>query len=119
VEVRIPFLPFFDFFSLTTTFALYRPERWLNGVPDAVKVIPNVYGPMLTFGAGSHACIGHRFAIVELKIILHTLITGLQFKLAVDVSEIGEIGNGIVARPGFKNAREKGATLPMIVSCVP
>src|SRR6267154_3745571 len=41
-----------------------RPERW-DDVPDAVNEIPSVYGHLMTFIAGAHACIGYRFSVTE------------------------------------------------------
>ena len=41
-----------------------RPGRW-DDIPDAVKEIPSVYGHLMTFLAGAHGCIGHRFSVIE------------------------------------------------------
>jgi cytochrome P450 len=41
-----------------------RPERW-EAIPEAVKAIPGVFSNLLTFLAGTHACIGYRFSIIE------------------------------------------------------
>jgi cytochrome P450 len=41
-----------------------RPERW-EAIPEAVKAIPGVFGNLLTFINGAHACIGYRFAVTE------------------------------------------------------
>ena len=41
-----------------------RPERWESS-NEAVNAIPGVWGNMLTFLGGPHACIGYRFALVE------------------------------------------------------
>ena len=42
----------------------YRPERW-EAVPEAVKSLPSVFSNLLTFIAGTHACVGYRFSIAE------------------------------------------------------
>lgn len=42
----------------------YRPERW-EAVPEAVKSLPSVFSNLLTFAAGTRACIGYRFSIIE------------------------------------------------------
>jgi cytochrome P450 len=49
-------------FSLLT--APCRPERW-EDIPEAVKAIPGVFGNLMTFINGAHACIGYRFAVTE------------------------------------------------------
>jgi cytochrome P450 len=42
----------------------HRPERW-EAIPEAAKAIPGVFSNLLTFAAGTHACIGYRFSIIE------------------------------------------------------
>ena len=44
--------------------SVYRPERW-EAIPEAVKAIPGVFGNLMTFITGTHACIGYRFAVTE------------------------------------------------------
>ena len=41
-----------------------RPERW-ESIPEASNAVPGVWGNMLTFSGGSHACIGFRFLLIE------------------------------------------------------
>jgi cytochrome P450 len=41
-----------------------RPDRW-NSLSPTIKAIPGVYGNVLSFLGGTHACIGYRFALVE------------------------------------------------------
>ncbi|CDO70229.1 hypothetical protein BN946_scf184942.g29 [Trametes cinnabarina] len=47
----------------------WRPERWLEGVPKAVEDarVPGVYSHLMTFIGGSRACIGFKFAQVEMS----------------------------------------------------
>jgi cytochrome P450 len=95
-----------------------RPERWLSGVPESTKAIPNVWGPVMTFGAGPHSCIGYRFSVIETKIIMYTIINAFNFRLGVEAVEVGKFNTGIVLRPCMKAEREKGPGLPVIVSKV-
>jgi cytochrome P450 len=45
------------------------PERWIDGsVGEQAKSIPGVWGSMLSFLGGSHACIGYKFALYEYAI---------------------------------------------------
>jgi len=54
----------------------FIPERFLT---DEVKAIEkSAYSP---FGAGQRMCIGHQFAMLEMKVILHTLAS--RFKLTL------------------------------------
>ena len=42
----------------------FRPERWKNP-PKSTSAIPGVWGNLLAFLGGAHACIGYRFSLVE------------------------------------------------------
>ncbi|MFF7677103.1 cytochrome P450 [Actinacidiphila glaucinigra] len=59
----------------------FRPERWLDGAPDAIT--DHTWFP---FGGGTRACLGARFAMVEAVIVLATL--GSRFHLDTGDEEI-------------------------------
>ncbi|KAK7046146.1 hypothetical protein VNI00_007149 [Paramarasmius palmivorus] len=42
----------------------FKPERWENP-PATIHAIPGVWGNLLTFLGGAHACIGWRFSVIE------------------------------------------------------
>jgi len=65
----------------------FRPERW-ESVPEGADSIPGIWGKQLSFLGGPRACIGYRFAIVEMKALLFTLIRAFEFKLAVPAKDI-------------------------------
>ncbi|KAJ7607627.1 cytochrome P450 [Mycena polygramma] len=90
----------------------FRPDRWAEG-PDRLAVPP----------AGAHAipgvsCIGFRFALVEMKALLFTLIRTLQFELAVPVADMGQKGTAIVQRPIVLSDPKAGNQLPLLVRAV-
>ncbi|KAI0651533.1 cytochrome P450 [Trametes meyenii] len=60
----------------------WRPERWLNGVPKNVEEahVPGVYSHLMTFIGGSRACIGFKFAQVEIKTVLFILLQYFKFE---------------------------------------
>ncbi|KAJ3805519.1 cytochrome P450 [Lentinula aff. lateritia] len=94
----------------------FKPERWLTpgGVPSTVSSIPGVWGNMLSFLGGAHACIGYRFSLVEMKALLFVLIRAFEFELAVSPEDI--VGKtGIVRRTHLKSEPEKGSQLPLWV----
>ncbi|KAF9445892.1 cytochrome P450 [Macrolepiota fuliginosa MF-IS2] len=64
----------------------WKPERWLsNEGPERGKErLPGVYSGMMSFLGGQRSCVGHRFAQVEMKIILATLLTRFKFSLTKD-----------------------------------
>ncbi|KAF7361544.1 hypothetical protein MSAN_01188000 [Mycena sanguinolenta] len=55
----------------------WKPERW-DEVPEAVSAIPSVWGNLLTFFAGPHNCVGFRFAVLEVKVLLFTIIRAFE-----------------------------------------
>ncbi|KAH9972118.1 cytochrome P450 [Lactifluus volemus] len=94
----------------------FRPERW-ETIPEAVKAIPSVFSNLLTFLAGPHACIGYRFAIIEIKALLFTLVRSFDFELAVPSSDVTR-RTVIVTRPLLSSDTEKGPQLPLILRAV-
>lgn len=99
----------------------WRPERWLSsllavpsqvqkadcsldgedvvstlrsgpvlGVKDSVR-FPGVYSNMMTFLGGSRSCIGFKFAEMELKQVLATLVLRLHFSLPTEQNAHGHV----------------------------
>ncbi|KAG2153237.1 cytochrome P450, partial [Suillus clintonianus] len=88
----------------------WRPERWLSsplaapsqaqevdvplGAPvkdnDNVR-FPGVYSNMMTFLGGSRSCIGFKFAEMELKQVLATLVLRLHFSLPTERNAQGHV----------------------------
>ncbi|OJT09225.1 Cytochrome P450 3A24 [Trametes pubescens] len=60
----------------------WRPERWLAPLPDALTEakIPGVYSHLMTFWGGGRACIGFKFAELEMKIVLAELLSAFTFE---------------------------------------
>ncbi|KAF8174471.1 cytochrome P450 [Mycena galopus ATCC 62051] len=92
----------------------FRPGRWEH-IPDAVHSVPGVWGNLLTFGSGPHSCIGFRFAVVEMKALLFTLIRAFEFGAVVPEGDLGYTSTP-VKRPLVKNEPEKGSQLPLRVT---
>lgn len=63
------------------------PDRWLN-VPKETAAIPSTWGNQISFLAGPRSCIGYRFAIVEMKALLFSLIRSFEFELAVPAERV-------------------------------
>ncbi|KAG6373384.1 cytochrome P450 [Boletus reticuloceps] len=90
----------------------WRPERWLSatgervqlsrdseieettdktpGVRDGMKY-PGVYASMMTFLGGGRACIGFKFAEMEMKQVVTTLISRIHFALSTIPDEKGNV----------------------------
>ncbi|KAI0744951.1 cytochrome P450 [Earliella scabrosa] len=91
----------------------FNPDRWDNP-PEAIKAIPGVWGHLLTFLGGPHACIGYRFSLVEMKALVFTLVRTFEFELAVPVEDIKPSGL-FIQRPALRSEPAKGAQLPLII----
>ena len=75
----------------------YRPDRW-DDLPEAAKAQPGLYSNLMSFSAGprvsytgrpiiactayfvfAQSCIGMRFSIIEIKIVIYMLVTNFSF----------------------------------------
>ncbi|KAJ7459302.1 cytochrome P450 [Mycena latifolia] len=91
----------------------FRPERWAE-IPEGANAIPSIWANLLTFLAGPHNCIGFRFALVEIKALLFTLIRAFEFDTAVP--EGGIIASSTaIQRPKVRTDQKNGGQLPLIV----
>ncbi|KAF9235962.1 cytochrome P450 [Melanogaster broomeanus] len=90
----------------------FKPERWDN-VPEAVSRIPGLWSHLLTFLGGPRSCIGYRFALVQMKVVLFTLIRAFEFELAVPASEIGK-HSLVMLRPFLRGDPTKKPQLPLL-----
>ncbi|KAJ7240130.1 cytochrome P450 [Mycena haematopus] len=95
----------------------FVPERWDAPIPGA-SAIPGIWGHMLTFLGGPRSCIGYRFALVEMKALIFTLVRAFEFELAVPIEEMGQKGTAIVQRPIVLSDRAAGNQLPLLVKPV-
>ncbi|KAG0708663.1 cytochrome P450 [Suillus ampliporus] len=89
----------------------WLPERWLAeaqeadvsfdgedvsvskrsvGVKDGVR-FPAVYSNMMTFLSGNRSCVGFKFAEMEMKKVLATLLPRLHFALPTDANAEGHV----------------------------
>ncbi|KAF9036814.1 cytochrome P450 [Panaeolus papilionaceus] len=94
----------------------FRPERWFE-VPEAAMQIPGIWGNLFTFLGGPRACIGYRFAIVEMKAILFTLLRAFQLELAVPPSDIGSKGvDPGMQRPMIRSDKTGDSQMPIFVT---
>ncbi|KAJ7435163.1 cytochrome P450 [Mycena galericulata] len=92
----------------------FKPERWDN-IPEAVNAIPGVWANLFTFFAGPHNCIGFRFSLAEIKVMLFTLIRTFEFEPGVPKGSIVPKTAGLILRPTVLGDTSTGSSLPMIV----
>ncbi|KAF7357654.1 Cytochrome P450 [Mycena sanguinolenta] len=88
----------------------FKPERWAQP-PSTAKAIPGLYSNTLTFLNGNpldgnRACIGYKFALIEMKIFLYTLLKDIEFRQ--EASMVIEKKVNVVTRPFVKSEPELG-----------
>ncbi|KAI6141030.1 cytochrome P450 [Pisolithus tinctorius] len=57
----------------------FRPDRWMGDLPPK-DLCSTGWSRMLTFSDGPRICIGYKFAILQFKVILLTLVRRFEFK---------------------------------------
>ncbi|EJD48742.1 cytochrome P450 [Auricularia subglabra TFB-10046 SS5] len=62
----------------------FKPERWLveqkeSGAHAGDTVLPGVWAGIMSFMGGPRACIGYKFALLELKVLLVVLLRRFRF----------------------------------------
>lgn len=90
---------------------LFQPDRW-NHLPDlhAKSKLPSPYGSFV-FNSGPKVCIGNKFAMTEMKIILIRVLAkyriepveGLKYKSV----------EAVVQRPAVVGFEKEGSQLPL------
>ncbi|WVQ74440.1 hypothetical protein IAR50_004041 [Cryptococcus sp. DSM 104548] len=99
----------------------FIPSRWLTPTtetyPDCAKSVPGVYSNLLTFWGGSRSCIGFRFALAEIKMMLFILLKSFQFEELEDKPVI-EKRFSIVSHPWVVGEEDEGFQLPLRVSSI-
>ncbi|KAJ7505563.1 cytochrome P450 [Mycena galericulata] len=99
----------------------FKPERWAHP-PSTAKPIPGLYSNTLTFLNGNpldgnRACIGYKFALIEIKIFLYTLVKDIEFRQ--DPSLVIEKKVNVVTRPFVKSEPELGNQMPLYIRRAP
>ncbi|KAJ7366544.1 cytochrome P450 [Mycena albidolilacea] len=95
----------------------FKPERWAQP-PSTAKAIPGLYSNTLTFLNGNpldgnRACIGYKFALIEMKIFLYTLVKDIEFRQ--EASMVIEKKVNVVTRPFVKSEPELGNQMPLYI----
>ncbi|MCL7050475.1 hypothetical protein MKW94_017358 [Papaver nudicaule] len=81
----------------------FNPERFAHGVFGACK-IPQAYIP---FGTGSRTCLGQKFAMAELKIVLSLMLSKFSFSLSPNYRHYPAFSIVIVPKHGMHLLVEK------------
>ncbi|KAK7469446.1 hypothetical protein VKT23_003917 [Stygiomarasmius scandens] len=99
----------------------FRPERWASP-PAKANAIPGLYSNVLTFLNGNpidgnRACIGYKFALIEIKIFLYVLVRDIEYSM--DPSMVIEKKVNVVTRPFVKSEPHLGNQMPLYIRPAP
>ncbi|KAJ7051627.1 cytochrome P450 [Mycena amicta] len=84
----------------------FDPSRWIEGrVPQGDAIGP--YANLLGFSSGPHSCLGWRFAILEMQVIICELIRNFAFSMPVDEVIVPVYAS--VLMPADANGRKRAA----------
>ncbi|KIN97997.1 hypothetical protein M404DRAFT_1005687 [Pisolithus tinctorius Marx 270] len=90
----------------------FRPDRWMGDLPPK-DLCSTGWSRMLTFSDGPRICIGYKFAILQFKVILLTLVRRFEFK-DTGVRVIDKVASSL--QPVVQGQEELGPRLPVHVS---
>ncbi|KAI5120423.1 hypothetical protein M0805_006923 [Coniferiporia weirii] len=106
----------------------WKPQRWLrageHGGIEAMEHVekgsvrlPGIYSGMLTFLGGGRSCIGYRFALIEIKVILAVLLSSFRFTSTQDriVWNLSQILSPSVASTDGKDGEVERQGMPIDV----
>lgn len=94
----------------------FNPDRWLKE-GYVTKQSLGVFANLLTFGGGNRACLGWRFAVLELSAFLVELVDKFEFSIDPKLKiQRGAVGFMI---PLVEGEIEKGSQLPLQVRLAP
>ncbi|WVQ74481.1 hypothetical protein IAR50_004082 [Cryptococcus sp. DSM 104548] len=96
--------------------AKFNPARWLSPSEDSFKPspVPGVWGNTMTFLGGNRNCIGVKFALAEIKVILFVLMRSFAFEELKSKPVITK-KTGIVMRCSIEGEEEAGLQMPLMV----
>ncbi|TRM57158.1 cytochrome P450 [Schizophyllum amplum] len=95
----------------------FDPERWLKDGYVTKQASVGVYANLFTFGGGHRACLGWRFAILELSTFIVELVD--KFEFSIDPKVKIQRGAAVVMSPIIEGEEDKGSQLPLRVRLAP
>ncbi|KAK0470301.1 cytochrome P450 [Desarmillaria tabescens] len=89
---------------------VWNPDRFLGELDKQTPV--GVFANLLTFSAGVRSCIGWRFAVMELQVILFELLETFKFTFSKAGIDIKRQPAGIMI-PMVRDEMSKGSQMPL------
>ncbi|KAJ3011042.1 hypothetical protein NUW54_g2300 [Trametes sanguinea] len=94
----------------------FNPGRWTEQDKLGQSYV-GVTSNLMTFVAGAQSCIGWRFSMIEMQVILVELLEQFEFAVPEDKPEIYRFAAGLVA-PFVKSDMRAGPQMPIQVSLI-
>ncbi|KAF8814485.1 cytochrome P450 [Phlegmacium glaucopus] len=91
----------------------FNPDRWLTPVKGDNVASVGVWANVLSFSGGVRACIGWRFAVLELRTFLVELVSNFEFDLTPEALKVRRDACFVVMAPTIEGLPEKGTHLPL------
>ncbi|KAI9573309.1 cytochrome P450 [Boletus coccyginus] len=97
----------------------FKPDRWLDGAMDDRKSPGlGVYSNLMTFLSGTRACLGWRFALIEIQAFLSSLVGKFEFAMT-DKAERIVRQNMVIMAPMVDGEPDLGTQMPLAISLAP
>ncbi|KAF9019068.1 cytochrome P450 [Hymenopellis radicata] len=96
----------------------WNPDRFMDAQPKPGdnRVPVGVYANLLTFSGGVRGCIGWRFALIEMQIILTEMLENFKFTFPKDV-DIKRAPSGLML-PFVRGKMREGIQMPLHVTAL-
>ncbi|TXT06016.1 hypothetical protein VHUM_03777 [Vanrija humicola] len=95
----------------------FNPDRFARtGIP--ASNVPGIWGNLLTFIAGPHNCIGYRFALMEIKIVLFVLVRNFKFEIDPADPAVDRRVRSFTMRPVVVGRESEGIQLPVVLRAI-
>ncbi|KAL1412262.1 hypothetical protein Q8F55_000005 [Vanrija albida] len=92
----------------------FNPDRFAKaGIP--ASNVPGIWGNLLTFIAGPHNCLGYRFALMEIKIVLFVLVRNFKFEIDPADPVVERRVRSFTMRPVVIGRESEGIQLPVVL----
>ncbi|KAI6124692.1 cytochrome P450 [Pisolithus croceorrhizus] len=99
---------------------VYNPDRWLDGIAkDKKGAATGVYSSLLTFGSGTHACLGWRLAVIEVQAFLVEIFGQFEISLTEEAKRVRRELCLLVMVPVVEGETAGGVQLPLAISVAP
>ncbi|WWC72890.1 uncharacterized protein I206_106854 [Kwoniella pini CBS 10737] len=93
----------------------FNPDRFLKSDSSSNDIsVGGVWGNLLTFLGGTRNCIGYKFALAEIKVILFVLIRSFEFQ-ELPSKPIIERKASVVMRSRVVGEEKAGLQMPLLV----